>query len=206
MMASVEVASLPTDHTVTIARACVPVRVDCNQFEPNRSQRRAAKAHDHLRALVTQLAWSAEHFDLYSRYQQSRHPGGGMDEDSRSQYSQFLLASRVNSRLVEFRDEQGNLQMVSIIDMLEQGLSSVYTFYDPTVSGSLGTYGILWQIRQCQTMNLPWLYLGYWIEESPKMAYKDKFKPTQYRINGRWQNEAALTRFESQPPANHLAN
>jgi arginine-tRNA-protein transferase len=187
-------------------RACVPVRVDCNQFEPNRSQRRAAKAHDHLRALVTQLAWSAEHFDLYSRYQQSRHPGGGMDEDSRSQYSQFLLASRVNSRLVEFRDEQGNLQMVSIIDMLEQGLSSVYTFYDPTVSGSLGTYGILWQIRQCQTMNLPWLYLGYWIEESPKMAYKDKFKPTQYRINGRWQNEAALTRFESQPPANHLAN
>lgn len=186
-------------------RACVPVRVDCERFVANRSQRRALKKHDHLRAFVMELAWSAEHFDLYTRYQQSRHPGGGMDEDSRSQYSQFLLASRVNSRLIEFRDENGSLQMVSIIDVLETGLSSVYTFYDPTINGSLGTYGILWQIKQCQNLNLSWLYLGYWIKESPKMAYKDKFKPTQFRLNGQWLEESALANFQAQTPT-HLSN
>jgi arginine-tRNA-protein transferase len=186
-------------------QACVPVRVNCSQFVASRSQRRAAKQHGHLRAFVTELTWSAEHFDLYSRYQQSRHPGGGMDEDSRSQYSQFLLASRVNSRLVEFRDENGLLQMVSIIDVLETGLSSVYTFYEPSISGSLGTYGILWQIKQCQNMNLAWLYLGYWIKESPKMAYKDKFKPSEFRLNGRWLDESALANFQAHT-LNHLAN
>lgn len=179
-------------------RACVPVRVDCARFVPSRSQRRAAKKHDHLRAYVMALEWSAEHFDLYTRYQQSRHPGGGMDEDSRSQYSQFLLASRVNSRLVEFRDENGHLQMVSIIDILDGGLSSVYTFYDPAISGSLGTYGVLWQIKQCTNLKLSWLYLGYWIKESPKMAYKDKFKPTEYRLNGRWHDESVLANFQAQ--------
>ena len=82
-----------------------------------------------------------------------------MDDDSRQQYGEFLLASRVNTRLVEFRDQDGALQMVSIIDVLEQGLSSVYTFYEPETRGSLGTYGILWQINQCRQLNLPWLYL-----------------------------------------------
>jgi arginine-tRNA-protein transferase len=167
--------------------ACVPVRVDCQNFAPNRSQRRAWRAHQHLRPHITALSWSSEHFELYSRYQLARHPGGGMDEDSRTQYSQFLLASRVNSRLVEFRDEHGKLHMVAIIDILNEGLSSVYTFYDPDTAGSLGTFGILWQIHQCRQMNLPWLYLGYWIEQSPKMAYKSNFKPVQCRIDGHWQ-------------------
>ena len=168
-------------------KACVPVRVDCNHFAPNRTQRRAWKTHGDLISRVTDLVWSPEHYDLYWRYQQSRHPGGGMDEDSRSQYSQFLLASRVNSRLVEFRTPLGELQMVSIIDILDQGLSSVYTFYDPDTSGSLGTYGIMWQVQQCQQLNLPWLYLGYWIQQSNKMSYKSRFKPTQYLHNGQWE-------------------
>lgn len=169
-------------------QACVPVRVDVNAFAPNRSQRRSWKQHQDLRAFVTRLAWSEEHFSLYTRYQQVRHPGGGMDEDSRTQYGQFLLHSRVNTRLVEFRDEEGALKMVSIIDMLEQGLSSVYTFYDPDTNGSLGTYSILWQIQQCRQLNLPWLYLGYWIRESAKMAYKSTFTPAQYLIAGQWQS------------------
>lgn len=168
-------------------KACLPIRIDCANFAPSRSQRRAKKAHNDLRAFVTELVWSAEHYELYWRYQQSRHPGGGMDEDSRSQYSQFLLASRVNSRLVEFRDADGTLQMVSIIDILERGLSSVYTFYEPSARGSLGTYGIVWQIEQCQKMGLPWLYLGYWIQQSKKMAYKSRFQPAQYLWNGHWE-------------------
>jgi arginyl-tRNA--protein-N-Asp/Glu arginylyltransferase len=169
-------------------QACTPVRIIVEQFTPTRTQARVLKRHKDLRPLVAELTWSEEHYALYSRYQARRHPQGGMDEDSRQQYGEFLLASRVNTRLVEFRDQDGTLQMVSIIDVLEQGLSSVYTFYDPDTRGSLGTYGILWQIQQCRQLNLAWLYLGYWIENSEKMAYKALFKPAQYRIDGQWQS------------------
>ena len=169
-------------------RQCIPVRIDAKRFEANRTQKRVSKRHQDLRPFVAELAWSSEHFDLYTRYQASRHPGGGMDEDSRTQYSQFLLASRVNTRLVEFRQEDGTLLMVSIIDMLEFGLSSVYTFYEPEYAGSLGTYSILWQVQQCRSLELPWLYLGYWIGHSRKMAYKAAFQPAQYRVNGHWQD------------------
>lgn len=168
-------------------RACVPVRVDANHFTPNRSQRRAWRGHQALCAFVAELAWSPEHYELYSRYQQGRHPGGGMDDDSRTQYAQFLLTSRVNTRLVEFRDADNVLIMVSIIDVLDDGLSSVYTFYDPEAHGSLGTYNILWQIEQCRALNLPWLYLGYWIRDSRKMAYKSGFRPLQMHLDGQWQ-------------------
>src|SRR5690606_30588394 len=112
-----------------------------------RSQRRAWTRHSDLTATVQALGWNADHFALYQQYQQHRHPGAGMDEDSTTQYSQFLLTSRVDSRLVEFRNREGALQMVSLIDLLDNGLSAVYTFFDPLASGSLGVYGILWQIE-----------------------------------------------------------
>jgi arginine-tRNA-protein transferase len=171
-------------------QACIPVRVDTAAFMPNRSQRRAWKRHGDLRSFVAELAWSPEHYELYTRYQQGRHPGGGMDEDSRTQYAQFLLTSRVNTRLVEFRTPGGELAMVSIIDVLDEGLSSVYTFYDPDIPGSLGTYSILWQIEQCRALELPWLYLGYWIEASRKMAYKAGFRPAELLVDGVWQSAA----------------
>ncbi|HUG56758.1 MAG TPA: arginyltransferase, partial [Candidimonas sp.] len=84
------------------------------------------------------------------------------------------------------------LQMVSVIDILENGLSSVYTFYDPDAAGSLGAYGILWQLEQCRNMGLPWLYLGYWIRESRKMAYKSQYTPYQILQNGVWVESATL--------------
>jgi arginyl-tRNA--protein-N-Asp/Glu arginylyltransferase len=167
-------------------QACLPLRVNCHGFEPNRSQRRTLKKHQHLKTNVLPLVWSNEHFELYSRYLAARHPAGGMDEDGRDQYSQFLLNSRVNSRLVEFRDAQETLLMVSIIDILDSGLSSVYTFFEPDDKTGLGTYSILWQIDQCRTLNLPWLYLGYWIKQSPKMVYKQNFRPAQFRQNSKW--------------------
>lgn len=167
-------------------RACVPVRLPIERFVPNRSQRRCLKANAKLRASELPLLYFDEHYRLYLRYQAARHLGGGMDQDNHEQYSRFLLQSRIDSRLIEFT-ENGVLRMVSIIDVLSDGLSSVYTFYDPDLKkAGLGSYNILWQIAQCAANNWPYLYLGYWIRDCGKMAYKAKFRPIEGLIDQEW--------------------
>lgn len=126
-------------------------------------------------------------------YQHDRHLHGGMDGDDQDQYKQFLLQSKVNTRLIEFRDgpdseEPGKLRIVSIIDVVQSGLSSVYTFFDTSnQSASYGTFSIMWQIEQTRKLQLPYLYLGYYIEESPKMSYKAQFEPLEVLVDDVWQ-------------------
>ena len=167
-------------------RACVPVRIPVMEFEPNRTQRKTWRRHGELTAVQRKLAFDNDHYALYLQYQRYRHPGGGMDQDSREQYQHFLLHSNVTTDLFEFR-EQGRLRMVSLVDRLQDGLSSVYTFYDPAPPGaSYGTYNVLWQIQRCRELGLRHLYLGYWIEQSRKMAYKATFRPIEGLGVGGW--------------------
>ena len=167
--------------------ACVPVRVDVARFAPNRTQRRCLKRNGHLTARFLPLDFKDEHYDLYRRYLCSRHAGGGMDRDGSDQYIQFLLSSNVDSIMAEFRDGD-TLVMIAVIDQIEDGVSAVYTFFDPERErDSLGVYGVLWQIELAKRLELPYLYLGYWIAASRKMAYKTQYAPLEGLVDGRWQ-------------------
>lgn len=170
--------------------ACISVRIPVAEFKPSRSQQRAFKRHANLQSRVLDVGFDSAHFALYQRYQQHRHADSldhsNVHSDEVTQYQQFLCQTNIDSIMVEFRDAEDVLKIVSVIDLVSDGLSAVYTFYDPDDQASYGTYSIVWQINWAAQLGLPYLYLGYWIQDSQKMAYKARFQPQQRRINDVW--------------------
>jgi arginine-tRNA-protein transferase len=171
----------------------VPVRVVLADFTSNRSQKRALKQHQNLTTTILPIDFHEEHYKLYATYQMARHANEESekeekpDQDEVEQYKNFLCQTNVESVMVEFR-EDGQLKMVSVIDIVLDGISAVYTFYETRDShASLGTYNVMWQIEWAKSLHFPYLYLGYWIRDSKKMAYKQNYKPLEMLIDGEWQ-------------------
>lgn len=172
--------------------ACIPVRVVLSEFAPTRSQKRAFKQHGDLTARIMPVSYNQDHFELYASYQALRHADDELGntpetKDEAEQYRQFLCESNVESLMVEFRNAENQIKIVSVIDVVSDGASAVYTFYDALeLKASYGTYAIMWLAEWAKSLGLPYLYLGYWIKDSPKMAYKQAFRPQEKLVDGEW--------------------
>lgn len=166
--------------------ACVPVRVPVCEFQARRRERRILTRNQDLRVCSRDTTFRQVHFDLYARYLQARHQGAGMDQPTPEDYRRFLCSDWCTTEFVEFR-RGDRLLAVAVTDVLAEGLSAVYTFFDPDQGArSLGTFTILWQINEAKRRGLPWLYLGYWIEECQKMRYKGHLRPLQALQGTHW--------------------
>lgn len=167
-------------------KACVAARVPVAAFTPSRSQRRCLADNRDVEARVAPAQRSDEHFTLYQRYLAARHAGAGMDNPAPEDFDQFLRSRWSQTRFLELRQDQ-RLLAVAVTDQLPDALSAVYTFFEPEfASRSLGTLAVLEQIRWAQRAGISHLYLGYWIGDHPKMAYKARFAPLEILHNGRW--------------------
>jgi arginine-tRNA-protein transferase len=160
--------------------ACVPVRIDVNGFVLTKAWQRVTRANADLAVESTGKRITDEQFLLFQRYVRSRHGDGDMARMSRRDYATMVVSSPVQTELVEFRDRDGSLMAGCLMDWLADGLSAVYSFYEPDApKRSLGTQVVLWMVAEARRLGLPYVYLGFWIEDSPKMAYKGRFRPLE---------------------------
>ncbi|HTN33332.1 MAG TPA: arginyltransferase [Marinobacter sp.] len=166
--------------------ACVPVRLRVSEFQPDRSQRRIWKKNEDLTCKLVPAVFSEHYYQLYAHYIEQRHKDGDMYPPSRDQFTSFLVDGAIDSWFLEIHLKD-NLIGLAAIDMLDDGLSAIYTMFNPEMEHrSLGTYAVLWQIEEAQRRELPHLYLGYWIRECRKMNYKTRFKPIEALRDGCW--------------------
>ncbi|HHJ38295.1 MAG: arginyl-tRNA--protein transferase [Methylothermaceae bacteria B42] len=166
--------------------ACVPIRIPVEGFRPNRSQKRCWGKNQDLQIIPQPAEFRQEHFDLYKRYLHSRHAGGTMVDSTPEDYVNFLTCHWCETIFYEFK-LQGQLLAVAVADQLDTGLSAVYTFFDPAYQQrGLGTFAVLWEIQETARKGQPWLYLGYWIAQCQKMAYKIQYKPAEIYLNQKW--------------------
>ena len=166
---------------------CIAVRLPVQQFIPRRSQRRTWRKNQDLTVTAIAPVFESEHYNLYCRYLKSRHEGEGMDNPTPKGYLQFLTSFWSKTIFYEFKLEK-QLIAIAVVDQIENGLSAVYTFFEPTLKErSLGVYAILWEIEEAKRLNREWLYLGYWIKDCRKMTYKMEYQPLEYYSQETWQ-------------------
>jgi arginine-tRNA-protein transferase len=170
-----------------VCSACVPVRIAVERFADSRSTRRVRNLNRGLDGNLVSPRANLEQFRLFVAYQQSRHRDSDMASMTYADYRSMVEDSTVRTKIAEFRASDDELQAVSLVDRLDDGLSAVYSFYDPTRDRqSLGTWSILWLVDECRRLGLPYVYLGYWIAESPKMAYKARFPALERLVATGW--------------------
>ena len=169
-------------------QACIAVRLPVATFRWRRTYRRTLQRNSDLQMRAVNSIDSDEHYRLYERYIEQRHSDGDMYPPSRDQFQEFLSAQWQSTQYLEFRVEAtGQLLGVAVTDQLDQGLSAIYTFFEPdTAARSLGTYAILQQLLLAERNGLPYVYLGYWIKDCAKMRYKHAFRPLELYINHHW--------------------
>ena len=170
-----------------VCSACVPVRIAVAAFRHTRSTRRVANANRDLGTTLAASRATPEQFRLFSAYQRTRHADSEMATMTYADYRAMVEDSPVHTRVAEFRDTTGALVGGSLIDLLDDGVSAVYSFYDAQQpKRSLGTWNILWLVEHCRRHHRPYVYLGYWIAESPKMAYKARFPALEQLTAAGW--------------------
>lgn len=169
--------------------ACLSARIDVSRFEPGKSQKRTLKRNSRLERKATSPWATEEQYELFRAYLDSRHANGGMADMDVFEFAAMIEETPIRSRVVEYSDvDSGKLIAVSLTDVLNDGLSMVYSFYDPDRhSASLGTFMILDHIQIAREAKLPYVYLGYWVPGSRKMSYKSRFSGLEVYLGGRWQ-------------------
>ena len=172
-------------------QSCIPIRVVVDRFVPDRTQRKVAKANAGLTVAEMPARATAEQFALFQYYQKHRHGDGDMAAMGFYDYRAMVEDTPITTTVVEFRDERDRLLGACLTDALTDGLSAVYSFFDPLdAKRSLGTYAILWLAERARQRGLPYVYLGYWVPESRKMAYKSRFRPSEVLMGGAWRELA----------------
>ena len=168
-------------------QACVPIRVVSEDFTPDRTQRRILRANADLTISEMPARATAEQFTLFQRYQKNRHADGDMAAMGYYDYRAMIEDTPISTGILEFRDAQDRLLGACLTDWLADGLSAVYSFFDTDEDKrSLGTFAVLWLIGRARSLGLPYVYLGYWVPESRKMAYKARFRPSEILMSGAW--------------------
>jgi arginine-tRNA-protein transferase len=168
-------------------QACVPIRVVSEEFMPDRTQRRILRANADLTVSEMPARATAEQFTLFQRYQKNRHADGDMAAMGYYDYRAMIEDTPISTGILEFRDARDRLLGACLTDWLADGLSAVYSFFDTDEDKrSLGTFAVLWLIGRARSLGLPYVYLGYWVPESRKMAYKARVKPSEILMSGAW--------------------
>lgn len=185
--------------------ACLSARIPVDAFHISKSQKRIQNKNADIAYEVRQARATEEQFDLFEAYVKTRHRDGGMSDMTLFDYASMVDETNVPTRLIEYRrvinGRPAELVAVALTDVLEDGLSMVYSFFNPELSAqSLGTFMILNHIKLCQQANLPYLYLGYWVKGSSNMSYKIKFRPIELYYNGLWRRFHEFDKIEPELP------